>query len=473
MAYLAVLGAILIFIAACGGQPSPTVTPTSVPPSATPEPTPTAVLTPTPEPTSTPVPTPTFSPGAVILPTVAVPTRTPTPVSTDPLAATLDQIEDQMTLLREIFSFKEMERDFITKSDLLVRLREDFEEDRAEILETQDLYVTLGILGEDSDFFDLLVELFGDIVSGFFDTDEEKMYIVKDTPDFGPGDALTYAHEFTHGLQQQRFDIRAIFDAVEGNSDISRAFQALTEGDASMAQTIYMFQHMSEEDQAEARQSAPPPSIAFQSAPHVVQRTIAFPYVEGPQFVVSLLVESNNWDIVNQAFSELPQSTEQILHPEKYLDKDNREEPVSVELADVQAALGEGWIQVSRDTLGEFILLAYLEMGVPRDQAANAAEGWGGDSYSLLKNAQDERLLVSKVVWDSEDDAQEFFDAFQALMQTRSDEEWESVDGDDASRLINLANQSIFLNIDTLDTLMIFAPDVETLEAARIAADGT
>ena len=161
------------------------------------------------------------------------------------------------------------------------------------------------------------------------------------------------------------------------------------------------------------------------------------------------------------------------MHPEKYLDKDNREEPVSVELADVQAALGEGWIQVSRDTLGEFILLAYLEMGVPRDQAANAAEGWGGDSYSLLKNAQDERLLVSKVVWDSEDDAQEFFDAFQALMQTRSDEEWESVDGDDASRLINLANQSIFLNIDTLDTLMIFAPDVETLEAARIAADGT
>ncbi|MCH7786067.1 MAG: hypothetical protein IIC22_01035, partial [Chloroflexi bacterium] len=266
MAYLAVLGALLVFIVGCGGQPAATVTPTSVPPSATPEPTATAVFTPTPEPTATPVPTPTFSPGIVILPTVAVPTRTPIPASTDPLAATLDQIGDRVTLLREIFTFEAMDRAFITRADLLVRLREDFEEDRAEILETQDLYITLGILDEDTDFFDLLVELFADTVLGFFDTDEEKMYIVKDTPDFGPNDALTYAHEFTHGLQQQRFDIKATFDSLKNlNSDQSRAFRGLIEGDASLAQAIYMFQHMSEQEQAEAQQSAPPPSDAFQS----------------------------------------------------------------------------------------------------------------------------------------------------------------------------------------------------------------
>ena len=157
------------------------------------------------------------------------------------------------------------------------------------------------------------------------------------------------------------------------------------------------------------------------------------------------------------------------MHPEKYPDKDNREEPVKVELADIQAALGEEWTQVSQDTLGEFILLVYLEMGVSREQAFIAAEGWGGDSYSLLKNTQDESLLVWKVVWDSEDDAREFFDAFQGLMQAISGEDWEAVDGDDASRLMNLTNQSIYLNIDALDTLMIFAPDVDTLEAARKA----
>ena len=467
MAYLAVLGAILVFIVGCGGQPVPTVTPTTVPPSATPEPTATAVLTPTPEPTATPVPTPTFSPGIVILPTVAVPTRTPAPI--DPLTATLDQIEDRMTLLREIFTLESLDREFITTADLRERLQEDFEEDREEILEIQQLYATLGILDEDTDFFDLLVGLYGDTVLGFFDTDEEKIYIVKDAPGFGPNDVLTYAHEFTHGLQQQRFDIKAISDAVEGNSDKSRAIRGLIEGDASLAQAIYMFQHLSQEEQAEAQQSAPSPSNAFQSAPHVIQRTIAFPYVEGLQFAVSLLIESNSWDIVNQAFDEPPQSTEQVLHPEKYLDKDNREEPVKVELADIQAALGEEWTQISQDTLGEFILLVYLEMGVSREQAFIAAEGWGGDSYSLLKNTQDESLLVWKVVWDSEDDAREFFDAFQGLMQAISGEEWEGVDGDDASRLMNLTNQSIYLNIDALDTLMIFAPDVDTLEAARKA----
>ena len=44
------------------------------------------------------------------------------------------------------------------------------------------------------------------------------MYIVKDAPEFSPeDDALTYAHEFVHGLQQQHSDIHSIREGLGDN----------------------------------------------------------------------------------------------------------------------------------------------------------------------------------------------------------------------------------------------------------------
>ena len=386
---------------------------------------------------------------------------------TDPLSETLDNLGYRASLLRSLFSLRAIEREFLTRQQLSERLLDDFDEDREDIFKYQELYKALGILEQDDDLFDILLAMYSEGVLGFFDTEEERLYVVSEGDELDPQDQLTYIHEYVHALQQQHYDIDATFDELEENSDRSSAFRGLIEGDASVSELIYMFQHMDEQEQAEARAAPPDGSLeAFRAAPYVIQRTYTFPYVEGTRFVISLFTTNNDWELVDEAFTELPQSTEQVLHPQKYL---AREAPVMVTLPDLATALGAGWSQLLTDTFGEFFIRAYLEMGVSTDRAELAATGWGGDRFSVLKSTEDETLLYSLIAWDAEDEAQEFFEAFLEFNEARTDSKWEEPGDDDTERLMVLSDQVIFLDWMGVDILLIFAPDSEALEAARSA----
>ena len=378
----------------------------------------------------------------------------------------MNSIDSKVIGLRQLFSLGEIRRTLITRDDLAGHLREDFEEDREEILTTQQLYATLGMIDKDADLYELLLGLYTEIVLGFYDAEVETLYVVTDTPEFGPQDALTYSHELVHGLQQQHFDIHSIFESLDDNSDRKRAFRALVEGDASISERLYFINHLDEEEQAEAQRALGSLSIeTLRAAPHVIQRTNAFPYLEGFNFVLALLQADGGWRMINQAFENLPESTEQILHPEKFF---ARESPVAVTLPDIADILGEQWTQIREDTVGEFLLLAYLETGVPRQQAAAAAEGWGGDRFTLYKGPDGQNLLVSRIAWDDESHAQEFFDAFRDFMAANNEVEWNAVvEGEESEQIIEVEGQSIYLGIDTMETLMIFAPDTKTLQTVR------
>ena len=109
---------------------------------------------------------------------------------------------------------------------------------------------------------------------------------------------------------------------------------------------------------------------------------------------------------------------------------------------------------------------------MPPELAATAAEGWGGDTYVLWKSSEEANLLVSKVTWDTEEDAQEFFDAFLDFIEAREGIQWETSAGDEAQRIINPPDQSILLKLSEKDTLVIFAPDSAILETAVAALEG-
>ena len=334
-------------------------------------------------------------------------------------------------------------------------------------MNSQDLYAVLGIVGEETDLFDLLLDLYGEQVVGLFDTEEEQLLIVSDQDELGPVDILTYAHEYLHGLQQQYFDIRSAREELKGNSDRSLAYRALVEGDATIVETVYAFQHLTDEQRDQLRETIDEfPSDALTSAPHLVQRFFYFPYVEGPQFVFNLFISANDWGAVNDAYDELPSSTEQVLHPEKYT---SREDPVEVTLPNLTDALGEGWALATEDTLGEFFVRTYLETHIDAEQAALAAEGWGGDGYALMRGPGGQRLVHALISWDSEVDAQEFHDAFLQLMVARSDAQWETLGDDRAGQVMYLQDQSVFVNLESVDTLLVFAPDSTTLARTLLA----
>ena len=81
-------------------------------------------------------------------------------------------------------------------------------------------------------------------------------------------------------------------------------------------------------------------------------------------------------------FTKMPDSTEQILHPDKAT-----EAPVAVTLpADLAASLGSGWTVPLQDTFGELQLGIWLrEGGVPSAEATDAAAGWGGDRLAVIE----------------------------------------------------------------------------------------
>ncbi len=477
MRFLVVPLAALVVMAACSKEQtsSPPLTPTPATLAvATPDPTatPAATATPTPAPTRTATPTPEpppFDPGPVILPTVGLPSATPAPTPTDPLSATLRPIGRRMAVLRELFELTPLETTLITRDELGIRLREELDEDLDEIARRQALYTVLGIMDDDASLHDLLVNLYQEQVIGLFDSEQEQLYIVSDTDEIGALDEVTYAHEFTHGLQQHHFDIHSTQKSLEGNSDQALAYRAVVEGDATLAERIYLFQQMDDEQRAQiAEDAAALDSTPLDSAPHVIQREFIFPYREGLEFVATVLSAAawpavGSWRSVNQLHEDIPLSTEQILHPEKYA---ANEEPIEVVLPDVTSVLGGGWKVLREDTLGEFLLLSYLEDNIAQEEADIAAAGWGGDAYALFEGPDGALLLQTVIVWDGEDDAQEFFDAFVQFTSARTGAEWQPVEGDPSARTIALPGQVIFAALEGLRTTLVFAPDTDTLETA-------
>ena len=476
--YLLVLFVLAVSLAACSREeaaaPSPVVaTPTSAvapaAPTHTPAPpvTPTPVPSATPHPTATPTssPTATFDPGPVILPRDVV-SPSPTAVVADPLSRRLDGIGYRINAARGLSATGSVDRNFLTRGELATRLSEEFQKDLEDILEMERLYRTLGVLEPGEDLTEILLSLRQEGILGFYETEDQKLYLVGDSEDFGPPDVRTYVHEFVHHLQQVNFDLHSTFDALEGDSDGSDAFRAVVEGDARVSEMVYLFDHMTEEEQAASQPEASRALIeAFMAAPRVIQRRYNYPYVEGARFVIALYSQ-NGWDAVDQLYEDRPQSTEQILHPEKYLERDA---PVEVELPDLTEALGEGWNLVRRDTFGEFLLMSYLETDFSPRSAAVAAQGWGGDTYALLSGPEDENLLVLPIVWDAEEEASEFFETFLEFTKTRTGADWELVEGNESSRLITLEKQVLALTLEGLRTVLVFAPDTTVLATVQQA----
>lgn len=485
VAAVATVGALAVLAAACGGSgdaadvglsksgaPTPTIVPSATEP-ALPPPTPTYVSVfdepgePSPKVgefvVELPEPTPTFDPGEVILPTVVALTVEFPDLLDAELRVRLDEIEPGVAALRELYAVADTNRRFITQAELEERLAVDLAEQREEFDAFGRLYEVLGITEPGTDLYELFLDIYSSSVLGFFDPELNELYVVDDdASELSPQDHLTYIHEFVHALQQQHFDIGAVFDSEElkNNSDRSAAYRALVEGDATLLETIYMFQKMTAEEQASAQDLGVDLSSFFAS-PHLVQRTFLFPYLEGAQFVLQVFADSG-WKGVNALYDRAPVSTEQVIHSAKYR---LAEPPIEVEVPEFVDVLGEGWSELLRDTFGEFALVAYLEDFLSRDQAAIAGAGWGGDRYVLYGGPDGSDLLVHSLAWDSVGDAGEFFGAFAGFTEVRLQTEWELLDGAGSVVRMTLSNQVIFAVNRGTTADLIFAPDDSTLAA--------
>jgi hypothetical protein len=150
--------------------------------------------------------------------------------------------------------------------------------------------------------------------------------------------------------------------------------------------------------------------------PDVLVNAFIFPYVTGREFAETLFAR-NGWDGLNAAWENLPQSTEQIIHPDRYFAGDN---PQIITLPPLTDTLGVGWSLVEEGGLGEFYMREYLVQQLSQSEVNTAATGWGGDQYAVYWHEDSDGLvLVLQTAWDSINGADQFATAYERYTDAR------------------------------------------------------
>ncbi|HYN89346.1 MAG TPA: hypothetical protein VER55_12485, partial [Ardenticatenaceae bacterium] len=214
----------------------------------------------------------------------------------------------------------------------------------------------------------------------------------------------------------------------------------------------------------------------LEASPRYVRSTILFPYETGYAFVAAVAEDHTgkpDWYKMDRLFARPPRSTEQVLHPEKY---DRNDEPKQVALPDL-APLGPDWHVESEDVLGELSLSLLIEPFTGHAIAARAADGWGGDRYAVLADAQGRQALVLRMVWDDEEEADEFWHLWPLYLRHRPTFRRLIADplGEVHARVRwwQGPDQVIFAHRDSSTITVVVGPDRVTLEplAASLPAN--
>ena len=398
--------------------------------------------------------------------TLAPASESELPISSE-ASASMEEIEQQVVELRGLHPNRPSDRTLLSPGHLRQRVIDDFLEDYTpeEARDDARVLALLGLLNPEFDLLDFYLELYSEQVAGYYDDEVKQMFVVGGQ-EFGGMERMTYAHEFVHALQDQTYDFRNGLkftdEDCEADTERCAGIQSLVEGDASLLEEQWWRTYATEQDTQDIMGFFEDyQSPVYDRAPEYMKQDFLFPYSQGLEFVRSLYLEGR-WAGVDAAYAELPLSTEQILHPERYPD----DKPRRVLLPDVQEALGEGWRQIDLNNLGEWYLRLTLMEELPEETAAPAAEGWGGDTYRAYYNDDSgESALVLVSSWDRMADAEEFFLALREY----GDQRFGRREGD-ARKVRWLASDEVMLAERASDqVLWILAPDPDSLDALRQA----
>lgn len=298
-------------------------------------------------------------------------------------------------------------------------LAEQLSDERAEAVAAA--YVRLGLLPDTLRLASLLRSLLLEQVVGYYDPARDTLYVVQDAPEGQLEPILV--HELVHALQDQHLDLDSLMRSVNERNDRAGAAQAALEGHATYVMMEWM---LSRQTGAPIDLTAMPdlggllggldPALlagtpVLRDAPAIIRESLVFPYVGGLVFLQRVWSEDPARPLPFGA--DLPESTEQVLHPERFLgDRDRPSEIVFP--GDLRS-----WREVHSDGLGELEVRVFLQEHLRDPQTAeNAARGWDGDRYRLLRDGDGE-ALVWVTVWDSERDAAEFEEAARRAFENR------------------------------------------------------
>ncbi|MBV9596320.1 MAG: hypothetical protein JOZ87_05610 [Chloroflexi bacterium] len=339
----------------------------------------------------------------------------PEPTVTSADSPILSQIESDVVNLRGLQPKDPVPIQFVDQTALNNLYRDRFNQDytASERESDQKLLTTLGLIGPNDTVAQILLGVLQEQILGLYSQDDKTMYLLSDRGQFGPDEKDTFAEEYDHALQDQYYDLSALVPRNPDNDDRSLAAQALIQGDATLIERLWAQQNLSQAELSQLGQGGGTSKLL--SAPLFLREQLLFPYGDGFNFVRQVY-QTSGYAGVDDVFRDLPQSTAQILHIDKYR---NHVAPLEVDLPDLsQGALGGGWREISSNVFGELDLRLIVTQLIDSTTGVRATDGWSGDRWELLEK-DGQQALVTKSQWDTDAQATAFFQAFAQAMQNR------------------------------------------------------
>jgi hypothetical protein len=351
--------------------------------------------------------------------------------------------EHLLPAMRKLSFKHEVKRDVTAREDLKAMLIKEIEEEMTPAeFRAEDLGMkALGFIPRDMDYKAIMVQVYSEEIAAFYDPKTKTMHLIKEPEEqakkprgflerllgkssgFDKDENKTViAHELTHALADQNYDLDAMQKSVKGDDDRTLALAALIEGEA----TLTMIGAQMDDWNGAAIAKLPAADLdrtftflmpfmtmfsgaALKTAPPILSESMIFPYLRGMVFCAKQ-TNDGGWKALDAAYKSPPLSTEQILHPEKY--QAEPDPPTAIDLGKLE--VDEGWKEAGRNVVGEMQLAVLLR----RHGGKPAAAGWDGDQFAVFEGPENRLGLVWFTTWDRQTDAQEFAEGY-ARFQTR------------------------------------------------------
>jgi hypothetical protein len=305
------------------------------------------------------------------------------------------------------------------RSYLLRKMKEDKDADKR--YADKKSMEKFGLLPKDYPLDETLVKVLTEQIAGLYDPDGQEFFIADWTSD--ADQRMVMSHELTHALQDQHFHIDKWTDAAKPDDDAELARDAVIEGSAIAAMIDYGLRDLGGNIRTAVDidptllMGDPNSSPELANAPKVIQDELMFPYLAGTTFTQQVLKASNGWPEIHKVFENPPASTQQIMHPDLYL---QGIKPPKISLPETKGAIPAEWKKLDENNMGEFGVLEIFKQFLSKERAAKLAATWTADRYALFENPKNKKtLLVFRVRLASEADAARFFGAYSEVLESK------------------------------------------------------
>src|SRR5438270_1467721 len=311
-------------------------------------------------------------------------------------AAAADEVLSEMSQITGLAARGPLKKTLRSRQQIREHVVQEMNEDKdkAERYAGARSAEAFGLLPKGFDLDSFMIDLLTEQIAGLYDPKAHEFYVadwihIEDQ-------RMVMAHELTHALEDQHFQIEAWVKAARPNDDSELARESVLEGSAMVAMVEYLLQ-----GSGRSLQDLPDIDPAMligdmsdtpllKKAPPFIKDALIFPYLGGLTFSAAVLKPSG-WEGLPRIFAKPPVSTQQILHPALYK---SGKLPSPVSLPSMESALGSDWVKLEENVMGEFGWNEVLKQFLGELRAKQLSAAWEGDRYALYEQKQTKHLLL-------------------------------------------------------------------------------